>query len=207
MRPKRTLRVPWLTGFITLWPCAPKRRKNAPNCVRSVQAKCRGRQKTKNKQRKIHKHSQKWPRNSQNDGKCPGVWAFLRTTNKKLQKTPSKNGGQFPPRIELKNQEKQAECAPPLPGFSGETRKILKTTPLQKTRALHPTKNNIWKSRKSARSTWSQSKNVSSPSPLRFEKIDPSTCFPTGGPSSKTYIYIYTYTCRDREEGRVRRRM
>jgi hypothetical protein len=34
---------------------------------------------------------------------------------------------------------------------------------------------------------------VSSPSPLRFEKIDPSTCFPTGGPSSKTYIYIYIF--------------
>ena len=82
MRPKRTLRVPWLTGFITLWPCAPKRRKNAPNCVRSVQAKCRGRQKTKNKQRKVHKHPQKWSRNPQNDGKCPGVWAFLRSTNK-----------------------------------------------------------------------------------------------------------------------------
>ena len=28
MRAKRTLRVPWLTGFITLWPCAPKPRKN-----------------------------------------------------------------------------------------------------------------------------------------------------------------------------------
>ena len=73
MRPKRTLRVPWLTGFITLWPCAPKRRKNAPNCVGSVQAKCRGRQKTKNKQRKVHKHLRKWSRNPQNDGKCPGV--------------------------------------------------------------------------------------------------------------------------------------
>ena len=82
MRSKRTLRVPWLTGFITLWPCAPKRRKNAPNCVRSVQAKCRGRQKTKNKPRKVHKHPQQLSRNPQNDGKCPGVWAFLRSTNK-----------------------------------------------------------------------------------------------------------------------------
>ena len=50
MRAKLTFKVPWLTGFITFWPCAPKPRKNVPNCVRSVQSKCRGRQKTEKKQ-------------------------------------------------------------------------------------------------------------------------------------------------------------
>ncbi len=86
-----------------------------------------------------------------------------------------------PLRTKLSNQEKQAECAPPLPGFSGEARKILKTTPLQKMRALHPTQNNIWNSRKSARSTWSESKNVASPSPLRLKKYSQARAFQQGG--------------------------
>ena len=90
MRPKRTLRVPWLTGFITLWPCAPKPRKNAPNCVRSAQTKCRGRKKTENKQRKVHKQPQKWSRKPQNDGKCASVWAFLRNTKKTKENPPKK---------------------------------------------------------------------------------------------------------------------
>ena len=40
---------------------------------------------------------------------------ILAKHKQKLKKTSSKNGGHPPPRITFKNQEKQAECAPPLP--------------------------------------------------------------------------------------------
>ena len=40
---------------------------------------------------------------------------ILAKHKQKLKKTPSKNGGHSPLRITFKNQEKQAECAPPLP--------------------------------------------------------------------------------------------
>ena len=117
MRSKRTFRVPWLTGFITFWPCAPKPRKNAPNCVRSVQSKCRGRQTTKNKQHKVHTHAQKRPRKSQNDGKLLACGHSCATQKKPNEKSPQKMAG-TPLRITFENLEKQAECAPPLPPSS-----------------------------------------------------------------------------------------
>ena len=105
MRAKRTLRVPWLTGFITLWPCAPKRRKNAPNCVRSVQVSAVGPEKTKNKPstKMCPKVKKCW--------QIGGVWAFLRNTKKHKEKSPPKTGGHPPLRITFENLEKQAECA------------------------------------------------------------------------------------------------
>ena len=145
MRAKRTLRVPWLTGFIALWRCAPKRRTNAPNCVRSVQAKCCGRTETTNKQQKIHKHTQAQLPNPQNDGQGPGVWAFLRSTKNHQEDALQKMAG-IPPSYEQhlkfkKSKQRVHSCEAP---------KIFKKTPFKKWRAFPP-KKNIWKSRKPGR--------------------------------------------------------
>ena len=80
--------------------------------------------------------------------RCVGI---LAKHKQKLKKIPANKCGHFPLRITFKNQESRQSAH--LPSLAGEARQILKTTPLQKRRALHPTKNEVWKSRKSARST------------------------------------------------------
>ena len=95
---------------------------------------------------------------------------ILAKHKQKLKKTPSKNGGHSPLRITFQNQEKQAECAHPLPpplhtprGDTESTQHAddYKGNTSQNLQAFLP-KNKISKIKKIRQSACSQ--------PLRFEK-------------------------------------
>ena len=120
-------------------------------------------------------------------------------TQKNLKKTPPRKMAGIPPiRITFKNQEKQAECAPPLPpplhtprGDTESTQHAddYKGNTSQNLQAFLP-KNKISKIKKIRQVPAHKEKCVPPPSGL---ETNARTCFPTGGPSSKTYIYIYIY--------------
>ena len=145
----------------------------------------------------MHKHPQNLHQNPQKDGKCPGVWAFLRSTKRPKENAP-KNWRASPLRITFKNQQKQAECAPPLPpphpkGDTESTQHVddYKENTPQNLLAFLP-KNKISKIKKIRQSACSQRK-MRPPPPIQFKK-NARACFPTGGLSSKTYIYnIFTF--------------
>ena len=82
--------------------------------MRSTQTKCRGRQKTENKQRKVHKRPQKWSRKRKKAGKCVSVWAFLRT-RKKTKEHALKKGRAFLPKTNISKSRKacRVRTSPP----------------------------------------------------------------------------------------------
>ena len=67
--------------------------------------------KHKKKQKKCTNIHKKCPRNLQNDGKCPGMWAFLRNTKKPKENASPTNGRHSPHTNNIKKSRK----APPPP--------------------------------------------------------------------------------------------
>ena len=95
MRAKRTLRVPWLTGFITLWPCAPpageKCAKLCEKCPGKVPRAPKNEKQATESAQTLTKITPKSPKCWQMSWRV-GISAKHK---QKLKKTPSKKNGHF----------------------------------------------------------------------------------------------------------------